>query len=285
MPIRFPCPHCHRPLKARTDARDTQVKCPGCRKLITVPSKDKGNVLRAMRAADHAKERNSVEDVYAEFVVYEDEQLDMETGEVTKLVHDELERSEDDIVLPRRVVYMQGALLAIMAVLGFSLGAVFGWLIGSHSSDAGHLTAKLTGRVTYITRDNQSEPDVGAVIIALPTDRRPDEKLNSSALRPDRPPPGRRHSVVVVIESIGGAFARADSRGEYQLKLSSVGDYFVLLISGNRKRRRGQQPASADVAQLGRYFLSPTQLLGDHEYRWYEQAIDGALRREVEFPK
>ena len=235
-----------------------------------------------MRAADLALDRPSDEEAYAEFVVYDDEQLDIETGEVTKILQEE---SNDDIVLSRRVVYIQGALLAAMAAIGFLLGAVFGWLIRPTFSDSVDFTVRLTGKVSYITRDNQSEPDVGSVIVVLPTERRPDEKLSPSALRPDQPPPGRRHSSVMVIDAIGGAFTRADSRGEYQLELSRAGNYFVLLISGNRKRRRGQQPASADVAQLGRYFLFPTQLLGNNEYRWFQQEIDGALRRDIEFSK
>ena len=119
-----------------------------------------------------------------------------------------------------------------------------------------------------IAEHSTVQADVGAVIIAFPSGHYPDEKIAVNGLRPDQRPPSDQHLSISVIEGLGGDYTRANSRGQFQLKLPVGGAYHVLVISGNSHRPPEELPAIKDLAEMGRYFLLATDLLDHYNYRW-----------------
>jgi hypothetical protein len=67
---------------------------------------------------------------------------------------------------------------------------------------------------------------------------------------------------------LGGAYTRVDANGAYDLRLPAAGEYFVLVLSGNRYREANEDPVRADLAEIGGYFLPATELLGNKRYEW-----------------
>ena len=278
MPIRFACPRCRRKLKARRSAVGKIVNCPGCGEGITIPAEPAAP--RAMRNAVQAAETDPVDDAYGQFVVYGDDEVDFETGEVTRAS----EVPEDDrVVVPRAVIYVQGALLGTMTIVGFVLGLLCGVSLDQPASDHPSANRGVFGTVTYVARTGRPQPDIGAVILLLPVDILPDEKIRPAPLRPDQPPPQANDPSLGRIAALGGRFIRADEAGRYRFSNVRPGTYFILYLSGSAKRPSSEIPASADLAELGRYFFTPTELLGNGYYRWQRRRISGEHQWDVHF--
>ena len=139
------------------------------------------------------------------------------------------------------------------------------------------------GTVTYATKSGQPQPDIGVVVMALPMETLPDDKIQPGALRPDKPPPSADHPGVLSIAALGGQFTRADAVGKYRVANLRPGMYFILYLTGNVTRNSGDSPDSADLAELGRYFFSPTKLLGKCDYHWQKRRITGEHRWDMHF--
>ena len=279
MPIRFACPRCHRKLKARRSAVGMIVNCPGCGEGITIPGE--AAVPRSMRNAVQAAETDPVDEgAYGQFVVYGDDEVDFETGEVIRASE---ESADDHVVVPRAVVYVQGALLGTMTIVGFVLGLLCGVSLDQPASDYQSANRGVFGTVTYVARMGRPQPDIGAVILLLPVDILPDEKIRPASLRPDQPPPQANDPSLGRIAALGGRFIRADEAGRYRFTNVQPGRYFILYLSGSAKRPSGETAASADLAELGRYFFTPTELLGNGNYRWQSRRISGEHQWDVHF--
>ena len=277
MTVRFPCPICQRTLKAKSRAVGAHVTCPACQESIRIPDGTQAEVLLAMRNAERAQQNQS-EDNYGEFVIYNDEYLDIETGKVSRPV-DTTETPH--ITLPRSLIYIQAGLLAVMLLAGFVLGGLFGYSFGK-SSQVTQQQACLVSSLIYIPNEGPQQADVGATVIVLPIEVWPDEKINPKALQPNQPPPSDDHPDVMAIRELGGSFARCDANGHCELYLPQSGEYFVLFLSGNMERSKNS-PEPEDIAQLGRYFLLPTELLGKNQYSWSNRNIEGKHQLKVEF--
>src|SRR6186997_1902109 len=126
MPIRFTCPHCHQKLSVGQRKAGTAAECPRCRQTLTIPQPP----------AEPQTAAASVEAVKAppigEAAVFLPEPDDF-TG--LELVYDTASTSPpvkappaaaDVIVLPRYVVYLQGGLLAAVALAAFAIGIAVG---------------------------------------------------------------------------------------------------------------------------------------------------------------
>ena len=131
----------------------------------------------------------------------------------------------------------------------------------------------VTGRVAYRTELGGLAGDSEAVVIVVPADRRPDEKLGVAALRPDAPPPGGAHPTIAKLRSIGGDFARAARMAILPWKLPATGSYFVLMISSHVRRPAGRQPTNQELAQIARSFVPADELLGMNAYRWSSELV------------
>ena len=68
-------------------------------------------------------------------------------------------------------------------------------------------------------------------------------------------------------------YARADGNGEFQLRVPDAGKYYLLVVSRNSQRPAQRPIVTQDLAQIGRYFLPATELLGQQNYQWSGETI------------
>ena len=284
MPIEFACLHCQQKLSVTSRKVGSRAKCPKCNGIITVPTAEEGAAMLEMRRAARQEEPD---DPLSEFVVYDDElELDYDTGGLSKSAGEELPVDRTKVAVPRNILYMQGVLLGVVAWVAFALGMILGGCFQQPAaSPAEHQPATLTGKLTYTTIDDQPAPDVGSVVLVLPVDKKPDEKVAIDGLRPDEPPPCKNHLAVAAIQSLGGEYARADTNGEFEVNLARSGRYYVLLVSGNAKCKRNELPKRTDLVQMGRYLLLASELIGQNKYRWTREGIRGSTPLKFEFGK
>jgi hypothetical protein len=214
------------------------------------------------------------EDPFSQFLVYDDE---------TELVYadedeEETPYAEDvpvdptKVAVPRRILYMQGVLLGVVAVACFALGVVVGLgTSGPSDDDDVAQPCVISGRIAFGDGADATTPDEGAVAIVVPRHEHPDQKADIDGLRPQDPKPDENHPGLQVIRSIGGDYARADDDGRFRLQVADTGEYFLFVISANRPRSDDMQPN--DLAQIGRFFQLTPDLLGGNDYRWQEETI------------
>jgi hypothetical protein len=143
----------------------------------------------------------------------------------------------------------------------------------------------LHGQITYTARDGRSVPDRGCVVLALPTERWPDQKLDIAGLSPREEGLAPGHPSLQALSVLGGDCRRTDEQGSYRLTLPQAGTYFLLLLSKNAPAPRRNFPDRKDLAQLGRYVSSAYQLLGSEPYLWREQTIKNDVRFDWEFDR
>jgi hypothetical protein len=164
--------------------------------------------------------------------------------------HSGVEIDFDKVALPRYVLYGQGVLLAGVAMVALVLGVVIGRLSGSNvaTPTSEVKTCYLTGTVSYTSSGGSVSPDAGAVVIVVPQDRQPsrDAKIPIEGLRPGDPLPQR---------------------------VDRTGEYFVLVVGRNAPRQSTERPEGVHLAQMGRYFLPASELIGDQRYAWRMESI------------
>ncbi|MGE0756315.1 MAG: hypothetical protein AB7O38_04820, partial [Pirellulaceae bacterium] len=189
------------------------------------------------------------------------------------------------LTIPRHVIYTQGILLAAVGILCFVIGFVArGTDNGSAPPVAVPVASTLSGRVTYQASETPV-PAVGSVVIALPADSRPplDSKLAREGLRPGDPVPGPDHPSLRTIHSLGGDAGRCDEQGRYRLRLSRQGEIHILVIGTHVPPGELDPPDRKDIAQLGRYFVSPVDLLDRRPYQWTTISVRGDQEWDVRF--
>jgi hypothetical protein len=121
--------------------------------------------------------------------------------------------------------------------------------------------------VAYDAGDNLPTPDQGATVIVVPEDARPEAKAAVAPFRPGGAPLDPADPSLAAIQQIGGDAGKADAQGNVRLSVSRSGSYFVLILSAHRDRS-GARPAPQHLAELGRYFASAPELLGNSRYAW-----------------
>lgn len=190
----------------------------------------------------------------------------------------------DLVAVPRYVIYLQGGLLAVVALVAFAIGLLVGGTMNAPAENvAGPQTAVLRGNVQYAAASRQL-PDEGAVTIAIPLDaERPDEKAPITGLRPADPVPGEAHRGVSILRDLGGGYARADAAGQVTIELPDRGRYLVLVISREKRLRAADEISTADILKLGPYFDNAADLLADRRYQLTTETIRGERRMEVTF--
>lgn len=197
--------------------------------------------------------------------------------------HPGVEIDFDKVALPRYVLYGQGVLLAGVALVALVLGIVIGRLSGSNvaTPTSEVKTCYLTGTVSYTSSGGDVSPDFGAVVIVVPQDRQPsrDAKIPIEGLRPGDPLPQPDQPAIARLKAIGGDYTRADERGNFKLRVDRTGEYFVLVIGRNAPRKSTERPEGVHLAQMGRYFLPASELIGDQRYDWRMETI----KRDKEF--
>ena len=293
MPIRFACPHCRQKLSVSTRRAGHTADCPRCRRPLTIPAAEAASVpQRTVPEAAGTPQANSPvaappPDVAAPLRSFE---LDFESQE---LVYDAAEETAtpasttshpDLISVPRTVLYLQGGLLAVVAIVSFVIGLIAGGAFsGGAAAPAGPRACTLEGTIHYAS-GNRRLPDPGAVVTVIP-DRgvRPDEKAPIDGLRPDDRAPAETHRGLAILRELGGSYSRADDRGRFQVQLPDRGKYLVLVISNSRSVDSLDDIQTSDLLKLGPFFDNAAELLGRRRYQLTMETVRGDRQLNVVF--
>jgi hypothetical protein len=191
----------------------------------------------------------------------------------------------DRVAISRRVLYLQGILLAAVG-----LGSlVIGVMIGRGTSQPPEMQfafprpCLITGSIAYQDERETDRPDRGAVAIVVPRDLHPEQKIHLVGLRPQDPRPAEDDQGLRSLRAIGGDYCRADAEGRFWLRVPDRGDYFVLFISAARSQQ-DEDPPREHLAQIGRFFLLAPQLFDGHAYVWREESVQSDRELSMRFP-
>ena len=276
MPIRFACEHCGARLSVSSRKAGARAKCPKCQESIAVPAPEEDDrsseTVEDEQKTEEPAGQQKDEDPFSQFLVYDDDtELVYATEEEEETPYAEnVPVDPTKVAVPRRILYMQGALLGVVALVCFVLGVVVGSGTSGQNDDPDVAQPCLiTGRIAL---GNATTPDEGAVAIVVPQNVHPEQKADIDGLLPHNPRPDESHPGLLAIQDIGGDYARADEDGRFQLRVRDRGEYFVLVISANRVQSGEEQPKNV-LAQIGRFFQLTPDLFGGNDYRWQEETI------------
>lgn len=263
MPIRFPCQECGRLLSIARRKAGATIECPKCGYAQVVPE------IRSEPDASAAASPGTPQSVGAP---------------ISPSAADRF--PSDAILISRRALYSQGALLTVIAIAALAIGYAMGRGSASAESDGDQEPAPasrvlIEGKLLYRLGDRIAG-DEGAVAIFLPQDREPARRIDTPGIRPeDAPPPG--YSSLRKIRELGGVYVRADGAGEFSAVLPRAGDYYVLLISAATQRSSRDDVDQFDLEDLNRYFRRPEYLLDRQKYRLTRETLSGFARIEHDF--
>ncbi len=227
------------------------------------------------------------DDPLAQFLVYDSE------SELIYATEDEENPSQagfrasldpHKVAVPRAILYMQGALLGLVALMSLLIGILLGrgCSPAAQIADEGPQACQITGVVAIQDARGETTPDGGAAVVVVPRDLRPEQQASMLGLRPQDPLPDEDHAGLQALYGLGGDYARADAEGRFQLRVPNRGHYFLLVISAHAGQNDREQP-KATLAQIGRFFeLSPNMFEG-HAIRWQEESIQRDRQLNIVF--
>ncbi len=287
MPVKFACQHCLQVLRVSSSKIGRRAKCPKCQAQIKIPTKNEAaeSLVRRKKAqaeqhVEEEEEEYDEDDAYSEFVVYDDDaELVYETDEPQARAAVERTVDHDKVAVSRIVIYVQGALLGVVALVFFTFGVIVGIGTGSGGGPQVAQECLVSGRVQFADGANQKLPDDGAVVMLLPEENTPEKGAEPTGLAPGGEPPADDNNGLWTIREIGGAYGRTDANGEFKLRVESSKRYYVLVISNKSKRKPSEQLVNEHIQQIGDYFRPPTDLIGDSRYQWQLATIRGTRKR------
>ena len=311
MPIRFACPHCHQKLTVSSRKAGSAADCPRCKRQLAIPDPPPGP---AVAEEPEARSRESgvgsqesgipgqdevaadLEPAFGHWPLFTGHSPSTSSGsqgfEGLELVYDTSEEPRkpeaspmhrDLIAVPRYVLYLQGGLIAVVALAAFAIGLLAGGTLSPSAAPAAPQACLISGSVTYAS-GTRNLPDEGAVVAIVPQSaERPDEKATIEGLRPGDPTPDAAHSGVAVLRGLGGGYARADAAGQFELRVPDRGTYLVLVVSREKRARSADEIQTADLLQLGPYFKNAADLLAGHRYQLTMEPIRGDRHLHVAF--
>lgn len=132
---------------------------------------------------------------------------------------------------------------------------------------------ELTGRITYKTKEGESQPDRGARILVFPQTRSGQVKLSVVGFRP-ADEPADQSVANAALQALGGAAATVDSDGKYRLPIEA-GTYRLLIVS--HFQPRDDSPVDPELEKLlALYFENPDELLGRVQHQFSPLRIKGS---------
>ena len=270
--IRFACNECDQLLSIGVSRIGQMITCPKCSSENEVPDAEAA-ALQITDRKRRKQERRDAGDDFSQFEVFDDEaEFVFETDDdVEGYYGGKVDRNK--VAVSRFVLYTQGALLGVVAIGAFLLG----WIVGASTSTSQPTVVEdntprvIRGTLTFNDAAG-AQPDAGSVVILVPQDRRPtiDEKVPAEGLGPDSQPPD---DLLERISAMGGAYGRTDVDGNFRVQVPRRGRYFMLLISAGGPRQSNSDINKEHLAQMGRYFVPATDLIGDHTFRWTSEEI------------
>jgi hypothetical protein len=132
--------------------------------------------------------------------------------------------------------------------------------------------SELTGRITYKTKQGDSQPDHGARVLIFPVQRSGELKLSPVGFRPADL---REDQLVAnaVLKAMGGGGATVDDRGTYRLPIDA-GSYRILVLS-HFQVREGTETDVEVKKLLSEYFENPAEVLGRLQYEFSALRVKG----------
>lgn len=279
MPVKFACPACHQWLSVSRRKIGVEVHCPRCQSPFVVPRFAPG-----AKAVAGPGPSNGPQPATGPPTGPPSLGKPPATPPQSSLALSEPAVDMGRVSVPRWVLYAQGALIALVAGAAFAAG--YFW---SHPpaptvevSPEQRDPVLLHGLVVYRNERGLKMPDADAVLLVIPREAVPDQKIDGRGLRPRDPPPAARHAGLQAIELLDGAYARADRDGKCSLVLRP-GDYWVLALSRHASRPKGQAVPADDLEVLERYFLKPAELIGQAGYELRARKLSPGDVLEYEF--
>ena len=184
-------------------------------------------------------------------------------------------------MIPRWIVYFQGALLGVVAATFFVFGVMVGNLTsGTDSAAEQKLNCRLSGQVVVSDR-NDTIADRGAVVMLLPLEFRPEERSNSALLHPESFEPLENPGIDRIM-ALGGAVVRVNDRGAFDVTVDGPHDYVLLVVSASQTRDGSTELSKNQKAVLANYFLPAEGVIGQQAFYWSKLTAD---RESVELSK
>jgi hypothetical protein len=122
----------------------------------------------------------------------------------------------------------------------------------------------LTGTLSF--RENGGTlADSGTAVIVIPAGIELGAKIATEGLRPEDQARQSRPGLDQ-LRRYGGQLEYADATGNFRIELVQPGKYWVLALSGHRRRGQGEGVFPADRSVLNQYFADPVTLLEDRDY-------------------
>ena len=300
--VQFNCPHCELGLSVPERRAGTDVRCPGCKKAVAVPGSSQP--LKRTPPPPSLPKINTP-DVSAPLLepvptppvigsppVATEAPRSGELSAKTPAVGDTDNQPDQQrlhnlgrqhrISLPRSVIYIQGALLIGVSLVGLFFGLLIGWGTSDQNMiQATQESATVRGRVTY-AQDRFDTADPGAVVIVLPRGTFPSEKMPIDSLKPGNAPFPEGDPTIQEIRRMGGDIARTGSNGQFRLRVPTGGSFYLLAISHNHPRNGVIKVR--DLDEISNYFQGTSELIGEQSYRWTRESLSKTRTIPILFP-
>ena len=283
MPIKFFCNSCQQFLSIAGRKAGTDIDCPRCGRIQTVPSELDAEAAMAMTRS-HQLDEGDPTAADNPFVVHDPLAGGLDAGEFDPAMPSSADQPwpVGMILLKRQTLAFQGILLAVLPIAGLALGYFLGLWDSRPPVDAAPLEPAreevlMQGKIVReeTTGDNVGKMvgDEGAVIIVLPDGVFPRSTLSIHDIRPQDPYPSSDHKSLKRIGELGGLYTRADASGLFPLVFPDRGRYKILLISRNVIRGEDTPVDEDDLEEIKRYFMYGEDLIGPYSYRWSTEEI------------
>ncbi len=177
--------------------------------------------------------------------------------------------SSDSVTLPRWTVHFQALLLGVVATTFF----LFGMLVGSLSSGGPSrndqtieiaFDCRVSGKLVANTNGGEN-PAVGGIAFALPRDRFPQSPLLSAGVTPKDFQP-LDNQTIAAIHDLGGAVARVDDSGRFDLIVDGGRGYFLFGVADTVGA--GQPVSESEMKLLKRFFQPANRLTAGTQTAW-----------------
>ncbi|MCL4194018.1 MAG: hypothetical protein KJZ87_19935 [Thermoguttaceae bacterium] len=296
MPIRFLCTGCNRMLSIGRRKAGTSIDCPKCGYTQTVPGFEAAaaSLAAARVTATHEETAPDSESADAPCVVIGPPLGAPSVSRAERAAEIRVSASPgappgEWIILPRQTLYIQGLILAVVALGGVGAGYLIGRggvspqqsIVSRQSSAVEQVLVE--GRLLYDT-GSQLVGDRDAVMLLLPQAMRPDVRFTAQPFRPHDPPPDPSDATWRRFSELGGVLARADQEGKFTVVVPQPGRYWMLLISRHTDRAETDRIEDVDRDRVEKYFVSADEIIGRRKYRWtLEQFTAGVKPVEHNF--
>ncbi|MCH2611482.1 MAG: hypothetical protein MK006_10490 [Pirellulales bacterium] len=259
MTIQFQCEHCDQPLQVPQMQAGDPIRCPNCRHVGVAP-----------QATELKKE---IEKPTTNPFIREQEVTEVIRRGKTNNATVGVDRRR--VAFSRASIYGFGTLLLCVSTASFFLGMLSGGAPVTNQDSAGLAQldeVTIRGRVTYPQSDDPEAPDVGAVLLLVPTDWTPGEKMDYETIEPGTDAIDYTAGSVLDLQQGGGVVTHTGSDGRFEFQAPTNRTFYMVILSNNVVRP--DSPRSEHVTTLNRVMTDAKFWFADHQYRWTRETFD-----------